>query len=76
MEARVDRGKLTGKKIPVTDGNVAGLAVVAARENGVQGAAGGEVVLSCHQHPPYALLPVIDRAMIVSTSSCRACARS
>ncbi len=35
MEARVDRGKLTGKKIPVTD--VAGLAVVAAKENGQPG---------------------------------------
>jgi alkylation response protein AidB-like acyl-CoA dehydrogenase len=37
MEARVDRGKLTGKKIPVTDGDVAGLAVVAAKENGQPG---------------------------------------
>src|SRR3984893_1045899 len=37
MEARVDRGKLTGKKIPVTDGDVAELAVVAAKENGQPG---------------------------------------
>jgi alkylation response protein AidB-like acyl-CoA dehydrogenase len=37
MEARVDSGKLTGKKIPVTDGVVAGLAVVAAKENGQPG---------------------------------------
>src|SRR5882757_4775849 len=37
MEARVDRGKLTGKKIPVADGDVAGLAVVAAKENGQPG---------------------------------------
>jgi alkylation response protein AidB-like acyl-CoA dehydrogenase len=37
MEARVDRGKLTGKKIPVTDGDVAELAVVAAKESGQPG---------------------------------------
>src|SRR3984893_3353116 len=37
MEARVDRGRLTGKKIPVTDGSVAELAVVAAKENGKPG---------------------------------------
>src|SRR5258708_14880137 len=34
MEARVDRGKLTGEKIPVTDGHLARLPVVPANENG------------------------------------------
>jgi alkylation response protein AidB-like acyl-CoA dehydrogenase len=34
VQARVEGGKLTGAKIPVTDGDVANLAVVLARESG------------------------------------------
>ena len=34
VQAKVDNGKLTGVKIPVTDGDVANLAVVLAREAG------------------------------------------
>jgi alkylation response protein AidB-like acyl-CoA dehydrogenase len=34
IQARVDGGKLTGAKLPVTDGDIADLAVVLAREGG------------------------------------------
>jgi alkylation response protein AidB-like acyl-CoA dehydrogenase len=34
VQARVEGGKLTGTKLPVTDGDIAGVAVVLARENG------------------------------------------
>jgi alkylation response protein AidB-like acyl-CoA dehydrogenase len=34
VNAKVEGGKLTGTKIPVTDGDVAGLVVVLAKENG------------------------------------------
>jgi alkylation response protein AidB-like acyl-CoA dehydrogenase len=34
VQARVDGGKLTGTKIPVTDGDIADVAVVLARESG------------------------------------------
>jgi alkylation response protein AidB-like acyl-CoA dehydrogenase len=37
VQARVEGGRLTGTKIPVTDGDVAGLAVVLAKENGQPG---------------------------------------
>ena len=37
IQARVEGGKLTGVKIPVTDGDVAGLAVVLAKEGGQLG---------------------------------------
>ena len=37
LQAKVEGGKLTGAKIPVTDGDVAGLAVVLAKENGQPG---------------------------------------
>ena len=37
VQARVEGGKLTGVKIPVTDGDVAGLAVVLAKENSQPG---------------------------------------
>jgi alkylation response protein AidB-like acyl-CoA dehydrogenase len=37
VQARVEGGKLTGTKLPVTDGDVADLAVVLARENGPLG---------------------------------------
>ncbi|HEX4181414.1 MAG TPA: acyl-CoA dehydrogenase family protein [Caulobacteraceae bacterium] len=37
VQARVEGGKLTGVKIPVTDGDVAGLAVVLAKEGGRPG---------------------------------------
>ena len=37
VQARVEGGKLTGVKIPVTDGDVADLAVVLAKENGQPG---------------------------------------
>jgi alkylation response protein AidB-like acyl-CoA dehydrogenase len=37
LQAKVEGGKLTGTKIPVTDGDVAGLAVVLAKENGQPG---------------------------------------
>jgi alkylation response protein AidB-like acyl-CoA dehydrogenase len=36
-QARVEGGRLTGVKIPVTDGDIADLAVVLARENGQTG---------------------------------------
>jgi alkylation response protein AidB-like acyl-CoA dehydrogenase len=34
VQARVEGGKLTGVKVPVTDGDVADLAVVLAKEGG------------------------------------------
>jgi alkylation response protein AidB-like acyl-CoA dehydrogenase len=37
VQAKVDGGKLTGTKIPVTDGDIADLAVVLAREGGRAG---------------------------------------
>jgi hypothetical protein len=37
VQAKVEGGKLTGMKIPVTDGDVAGLAVVLAKESGKPG---------------------------------------
>ena len=37
VQARVEGGKLTGTKLPVTDGDVANVAVVLARENGQPG---------------------------------------
>jgi alkylation response protein AidB-like acyl-CoA dehydrogenase len=37
LKATVSGGKLTGVKIPVTDGDIAGLCVVIARENGKPG---------------------------------------
>jgi alkylation response protein AidB-like acyl-CoA dehydrogenase len=37
VQARVDGGKLSGAKLPVTDGDVADVAVVLARENGQPG---------------------------------------
>jgi len=37
VQARVDGGKLSGTKLPVTDGDVADVAVVLARENGQPG---------------------------------------
>jgi alkylation response protein AidB-like acyl-CoA dehydrogenase len=37
VQSRVEGGKLTGTKIPVTDGDVADLAVVLAKENGQAG---------------------------------------
>ena len=37
VQARVEGGKLSGVKIPVTDGDVAGLAVVLAKESGQPG---------------------------------------
>jgi alkylation response protein AidB-like acyl-CoA dehydrogenase len=37
IQAKVEGGKLTGTKIPVTDGDIAGLAVVLAKENGRPG---------------------------------------
>ncbi|HEX4183641.1 MAG TPA: acyl-CoA dehydrogenase family protein [Caulobacteraceae bacterium] len=37
LQARVEGGKLSGTKIPVTDGDIAGLAVVLAKENGQPG---------------------------------------
>jgi alkylation response protein AidB-like acyl-CoA dehydrogenase len=37
VQARVESGKLTGVKVPVTDGDVAGMAVVLAKEGGRPG---------------------------------------
>jgi alkylation response protein AidB-like acyl-CoA dehydrogenase len=37
ISAKVEGGKLSGTKVPVTDGDIAGLAVVLAKENGQPG---------------------------------------
>ena len=37
IQAKVENGKLTGVKVPVTDGDIADLAVVLAKENGQTG---------------------------------------